>query len=717
MTSPRTVKITEIPASTQDLNDTDSLVAVQPYGSSLLTVKLPASKILDAARTAGAESASANGMNFTTLAEAQASALLTTRLVGATLNTAGYSMPGDAGGATYQKVSSEPSVPGKFQDVAGGWWKLVSTFLTPEMFSAVADGTTNDTTSVQYAINQGQLENKPVILSKKEYGITNVTFALPVAGSVYAPCLIGVPSGDDGSFPVLKRIAGGDTSYTLATYGWVNDVPSYFGGGYFQDFTIDNDDIGYHGFVTHMSAGTVRRVNVINCLGDGFLVPLTTQAGTNLVGSLSQMKFYELRAKNCVGAGFRIAEATTVYCADGEIIDCNFSECEEYCLDVQSCAGFTISGNRMFNYLRGAPFAGTALSRITSGKTTRISNNVFGGDGVSPDVYNLELNVRFYPTLLEFNSFDGAGAGLLVNFVNTGNNGLCRVENNYFIRKGPAAGEPKIVHGTNDADAIIISSGNVFQIDTAEYPYDWVSGNTSGVIVANYDNKQDSAGTGGKVFFHGNQQPDAIQTYVFGTKVIFDGDGTSYQITDSTPRSILRNAEMTANQDVVLPEFAADGQTYEITRGRDATGAFNLNVKRHDGTTIVALNKLRTSVTVTYSKTFTDWYSNSQSSWSIVSGVQMLFGTSNYTSYVGTPRILARGAVMTADQKVLLPATPADGDVYHLIRMAGCTGAYNLSLARSDTTVLHNLTVEKSSVKAVYSSTYGNWIVTDVLAW
>jgi len=715
MTSPRTVKITELPASTQDLNDTDSFVAVQPFGSSLLTVKMPASKILDAARIAGASAANVTGLTFETVAEAQSSLLPPLRETGSFLKTFGYTVVGDDGGAIYQKVTSEPSVPGKFQDRSGFWWKLVSYVLTPEMFGAVADGITDDTVSVQAAITQGQLENKPVRLSKKTYGLTNITFAQPVGTSVYPPILIGIPGGNDNTFSVIKRLVGGDTTYTLAPYGWVNDNPQYFGGGFFQDFTIDNDDIGYHAFVNCMSASVTLRVNVVNCLGDGFLVPLSTKAGTDLQGALSQMKFIECRGKNCSGAGIRIMPPTTSFCSDGEIVDCNFSECEEYCMDVRSSAGFTISGNRMFNYLRGAPFAGTALSRINTGKSTRISDNVFGGDGISAAPYNLELNVSFFPAMVSYNSFDGAGAGMLVNFVNTGNNGLCRVTNNFFVSKG-AAGQPQIVHGTDDGNAVIVASGNVFQIDGTVEPYAWAAGNTLGVVNAIFDSRQDGAGVGGKTFFNGVQQPTATQTFVFGVKVLQDSDGT-YSVDETTPGAILRNAAMTADQDIILPEFPADGEEFKITRGRDASGEFNLNVKRFSGSLVVALASAQTSAVVKYSKTFTDWYSVSRSSWRASDAIQYISGTANYNILSTTARKVFRTQAMTADQTVLLPSSPVNGDTYQLIRAAGATGAFNFILARSDASTLYTLTVEKSSVTVVYSKTAADWIVTTVATW
>ncbi|WP_398468510.1 hypothetical protein [Tardiphaga sp.] len=55
------------------------------------------------------------------------------------VSTAGYSVPGDNGGALYRRVMSQPSHAGKFQSADGAWWELASSPVTPQMFGAKAD--------------------------------------------------------------------------------------------------------------------------------------------------------------------------------------------------------------------------------------------------------------------------------------------------------------------------------------------------------------------------------------------------------------------------------------------------------------------------------------------------------------------------------------------------------------------------------------------------
>lgn len=69
------------------------------------------------------------------------------------IQTAGYSLAGDGGGAPYRRVDTEPSHQGKFQSADGGWWELASNdgYIKPEQFGAMLDGATDDTDALNAA--------------------------------------------------------------------------------------------------------------------------------------------------------------------------------------------------------------------------------------------------------------------------------------------------------------------------------------------------------------------------------------------------------------------------------------------------------------------------------------------------------------------------------------------------------------------------------------
>jgi len=99
-----------------------------------------------------------NATKFTSLALAQAHTPVTAPLHIATL---GYGSAGDMGGALYKKVNAEPTASGgKFSiTLSDGstivWYQISETVKTPQMFGALGDGSTDDTTAINQALEDG----------------------------------------------------------------------------------------------------------------------------------------------------------------------------------------------------------------------------------------------------------------------------------------------------------------------------------------------------------------------------------------------------------------------------------------------------------------------------------------------------------------------------------------------------------------------------------
>jgi hypothetical protein len=103
-----------------------------------------------AAAAAAASAASAATAGYDTKATVQATN------VPAPINhlrIAGYTTVGDGGAALYDRVGSQPSHNGKIQSSDGAWWELVEKYPTPQMFGAKADGSTDDATAIQSALD------------------------------------------------------------------------------------------------------------------------------------------------------------------------------------------------------------------------------------------------------------------------------------------------------------------------------------------------------------------------------------------------------------------------------------------------------------------------------------------------------------------------------------------------------------------------------------
>ncbi|MEO7465778.1 MAG: glycosyl hydrolase family 28-related protein [Sphingobium limneticum] len=102
-----------------------------------------------------------------------------------TVTTSGYFTAGDGGGATYRKVASEPSHPGKFQSAAGTWWELVAFVANVHLFGAKGDGATDDLAAFQAAISYATATSNPVGLSNRTYRLS-AGITVPGGVSIYS---------------------------------------------------------------------------------------------------------------------------------------------------------------------------------------------------------------------------------------------------------------------------------------------------------------------------------------------------------------------------------------------------------------------------------------------------------------------------------------------------------------------------------------------------
>jgi predicted nucleic-acid-binding Zn-ribbon protein len=77
----------------------------------------------------------------------------------ASVTTLGYTSPGDGGGATFARASSEPQHPGKVRSADGAWWRQVNRDVDIRQFGAVGDWNgakrtgTDNTDAIQRAID------------------------------------------------------------------------------------------------------------------------------------------------------------------------------------------------------------------------------------------------------------------------------------------------------------------------------------------------------------------------------------------------------------------------------------------------------------------------------------------------------------------------------------------------------------------------------------
>lgn len=359
MANPRTIKITELPASTQDLNETDRLVAVQPFGSALLTVQLPASKILDAARTAGAGAASSSGLVFATVADAQSSHLLPGKSNGTALSTTGYAAIGDGGAATYEKVATEPSHAGKFQDTVGAWWELKVGVVRPEMFGAVADGVTDDTAAIQAAMEFVGVKQS-VVFRDRIYAIT----------SLEIPALKSICFDTEGGRATLLGLNATDNRALVASGTWTKNLA--YGSQPFRANRIifDGANLKDYGFAICSYDSWLTECEFRGCNIGGLYPTHITEDGTETGIQIGGLRIINCYLKDNVGSGFLNTSNHKDFHVAGNRANGN----GRYGFEFESVAGLQMSRNNIFGNTLG-----TAIFKKL-GFGTIITDTIFDGE-------------------------------------------------------------------------------------------------------------------------------------------------------------------------------------------------------------------------------------------------------------------------------------------------------------------------------------------------
>lgn len=224
------------------------------------------------ARTLASKANAASTLHADTVSAAAGS---TISPVNSFVRTAGFTNPGDDGGALYKRAASQPAHLGRFQSADGAWWELADVAIRPQMFGARGDASpdniatgTNDSTAVQNALNYLALfPGKALYLGGDFFKIQNVRipqraegrrwfiygegggFVNPATATTQAPCLFHSSLAASGDANRAYEYSDGVT---------LSDV-NFHGGGF---------GIGY----AHMIAGHLYHDNCsFQNLEDGLL--------------------------------------------------------------------------------------------------------------------------------------------------------------------------------------------------------------------------------------------------------------------------------------------------------------------------------------------------------------------------------------------------------------------------------------------------------------
>jgi hypothetical protein len=205
----------------------------------------------------------------------------------------GYTSPGDGGGASYRRTSSEPTHPGKLQTEDGAWWEITEAVLCPLMFGAQFDEDVDSGPALQDAIDTGHALSLPV--------------QLPI-GTLYTGQTLHIYRKSvlvgHGKFQSIIK--------ALADSGQANDQKAVLETYRFMDFTgtttkYDEDDADLTwGFVLgHLCIDGSRETNYGGVSGDrfgGVGTHMWDGGGIRLYGRAFIVEAIDVR--NCAGIGF-----------------------------------------------------------------------------------------------------------------------------------------------------------------------------------------------------------------------------------------------------------------------------------------------------------------------------------------------------------------------------------------------------------------------------
>lgn len=192
------------------------------------------------------------------------------------LRTAGYSTPGDGGGALY--IHASASTPGGFQSADGQWWKLGVTRATPEMFGAPANGSGDDgpAWALAMASSISVIELSPKTYTLTSAGITMST-AKRIVGAGRGQTTIN-SSAPGNAITVNANLTGWEiTDFTL---NFTGGVPTSAQNGIYvvdhcEEAQIEKTWVNgfYHNYrLAATGYSEIRQFISNNALSDGVLI-------------------------------------------------------------------------------------------------------------------------------------------------------------------------------------------------------------------------------------------------------------------------------------------------------------------------------------------------------------------------------------------------------------------------------------------------------------
>jgi len=432
----------------------DNLAPSIPYASTLTGDEITGLKqggepvlstLNDQVRLAAAKRA---GLMFDNIAQAQALLPSLGLQIAAVIATASYAIPGDGGGATYERAAFEPAHAGKFQDGSGVWWELRAYVVRPEMFGAKGDGSTDDKAALQNAFN---LVPSGVSVELRS-GATYLAHDLVLPGGPKASRIFSQGRA------TIKAIASPNTQYLAATKAFVENFP-------FVSGTLRVENIIFHGssVVDYAVAATTYYARFVNCQfsgGNVFGMWLSekTSDGTTIAPSVVDNVFTTCMWSGNGGSGF--GNSSTAQ--DFQIIGGHCFNNGGLGFDFGSSAGLNMIGVQIYGN------AGGAARFANFGFQSNVIGNNFDGE-----VTITSLSPSVKSAVLGSNTFKSGD--LICRLIGANTTATLIVDAPHFMETA------RLRQDSNSGTRKIIVHGGSSEADG---PFIWAFGATAGIIDA-----------------------------------------------------------------------------------------------------------------------------------------------------------------------------------------------------------------------------------------
>lgn len=351
-----------------------------------------------------------------------------------------------------------------------------------KQYGATGNGTTDDTTAIQAAINTAA--NTPGSIVFFPVGTYIVSGTITYPGNI---SLVG--SGDNDSGTIIRVKTGtGLTTPVLASADWNSNSTTCGNPVAIRDLNIDGNSAtsgtGAHGLVLMNYFSIVERCTVSNVAGNGIHFTAHSANNTHITNTCVEVKLSRLQIRNVGGSGIRVNDSGSPLnsCTDGFLEDCIIQNAGLAGINIDMGPGWYLAGNHVYGTGTGAIVVNKCFS------TRVIGNYVDGfGSGSSTFIGGIDLTCldgrgsSCIGNHVGFESSSATGPYRGIRVTGSGSNTtVCLVANNtvtgnnssgsqgYNIStNGSQVGHPWIVYFHNN-DAQNVSSYSSFDTTNAQ---------------------------------------------------------------------------------------------------------------------------------------------------------------------------------------------------------------------------------------------------------